>query len=299
MQVILVTEDILPNGAIIGNDTNFLTTYDTIPHSFQYEPYRDNKHWYRVYCDGAKVCYRKNVMHINAGVIIEEVDLTRCPHMMLTGEFINGFIPICNDKIQWNFMDENGEFLLEEWANYIGAFTEIEYAPVRYGNKWGYTDRKGKIAFIDKAEYISNFSCGYSLVKLHDEYCYYNKNLSMAFGNKVFTDATVFHNDYAGICKTFTSTDDTNKKCLKWMYINKEGNYIDNDAKYMGSENWYDECFPFENGFGKIYIKEKGYNFVDKKGHLFSKRYWFGQNGAKYLGMALRDLYKENNNQNN
>ena len=297
MQVILVTEDILPNGAIIGNDTNFLTTYDTIPHSFQYEPYRGNKHWYRVYCDGAKVCYRKNVMHINAGVIIEDVDLTRCPHMMLTGEFINGFIPICNDKIQWNFMDENGEFLLEEWANYIGAFTEIEYAPVRYGNKWGYADRKGKIAFIDTAEYIDNFSCGYSLVKMNNIYCYYDKNLKIAFDELFVADATTFHNGYAGICMYVADFGYPHTEVLKWMYINKEGKYIDKNALSEGFENWYDECFPFENGFGKIYIKGKGYNFVDEKGHLFSKRYWFGQNGDKYLGMALRNLANENNNQ--
>lgn len=293
IQVILVTENTLPYGSVVGNETNIITVYDTIPHSFQYVPYKNSKHWYILETDMVEPTYRKGVYHIHTATVITEADMSQYPPMLLTGEFINGFIPISNDKNRWNFMDENGGFLLKEWANNVGDFTEGDYAPVRYDTKWGYADTKGNITFIDKAEYIDNFSCGYSLAKIYNVWYYYDKNLEKAFGGRFFTDATAFHNDYAGIC--FLRLDGSGGKYLTWTYINKDGKYINDDTKYMGYENWYDECFPFENGFGKIYIKGKGYNFVDEKGHLFSKRYWFGQNGAKYLGMALRDLYKENN----
>lgn len=297
IQVILVTKNTLPYGAVVGNDTNFLTTYDTIPHSFQYVPYKNGKHWYILETDMVEPTYRKGVFHIHTATVITEAVMPNYPHMLLTGEFINGFISICNDKNHWNFMDENGEFLLKEWANNVGDFTEGDYAPVRYDDEWGYADTKGNITFIDKAEYIDNFSCGYSLVKMNNMYCYYDKNLKIAFDELFVADATTFHNGYAGICMYVADFGYPHTEVLKWMYINKEGKYIDKNALSEGFENWYDECFPFENGFGKIYIKGKGYNFVDEKGQLFSKRYWFGQNGAKYLGIALRDLANKNNNQ--
>ena len=55
--------------------------------------------------------------------------------------------------------------------------------------------------------------------------------------------------------------------------LKKKYNYIDTNGNLL-SQTWFDGCWDFNEGFGKVYLKQDKFNFIDTNGNILSKE-WF------------------------
>ena len=88
----------------------------------------------------------------------------------------------------------------------------------------------------------------------------------------------------------------------KWNYYNTATNRII-------SEEWFDRVTAFREGYGRVYVGDKGYNFIDKKGKIFAPNTWFVDaserfregkvrillNGTMYVMNLQGDLFRADN----
>ena len=126
------------------------------------------------------------------------------------------------------------------------------------------------------------------------------KTMSEVIGRnfyEVFRPNTKFKDDLENALKrlrngenpsvVFNSIGDENEGMLPVEFMGK-ANYLTKDNRILMNQ-WVDEAWSFRDGFGWIYVKGKGYNFVNAKGEIISKT-WFYDNQGFYEGLAVVEV---------
>ena len=120
-------------------------------------------------------------------------------------------------------------------------------------NGWCYLNHR----LYDKSDYydkIGPFIDGRGLVYKRDKgYNYLNEDLEL-IGDTFYDDAWDFHDERA------------------LVRLNHELYFIDRNGNRI-SDN-FDVAHSFSNGRAWVYLKDKGFNYIDTNGHLISDE-WF------------------------
>lgn len=165
----------------------------------------------------------------------------------------------------WNYYDENKNYLAADFFDSCEDFND-GLAKVQKDGKCNYIDTKGNYLF--KQWYDTCNSIG-------DDFFQVGSNGKFNIINVDGTIITAESYDYVGYI-------DSNGLIL----VEKDGkyNFVNIKTCTLISE-WYDDCYRFIDGYGKV-VKDKKYNYIGIDGRLLLKSWYDGCHGI-YNGFAI------------
>lgn len=117
---------------------------------------------------------------------------------------------------QWGFIDDTGQFVIENNFEYVNSFSE-GLAAVGMGGQWGFANKRGEIVIEPIYEKVKPFSNGLALVQLRGKVGYLDKNGHLAILPN-FDSGRSFSEGLAEV-----GFLDNEKHELKLCYINTSG----------------------------------------------------------------------------
>ena len=195
-------------------------------------------------------------------------------------------------KNKWNIINDNGEYLSDEWFDEIYYFTD-GLAKVKRNKKFNFINLDGEIISDKWFYYAGEFNDGYAQVRLNNKHNFINKNGEL-ISNKWFIDVSDFNDgcgpvsigekkwnyikadgkylldDWVDFARSFKNEHGIIKSNGKYNLINKDGKILSNV--------WFDEVENFENGYSIVSLKGR-VNYINDKGELLLDE-WFEGNYA-------------------
>ena len=184
-------------------------------------------------------------------------------------DFENGFA-IVELKDKYNFIDRDYNLLSPNlWFDYCKEF-ENGFAVVEINNKVNYLDTNGKILssqWFDKCWPFNENEL--ARVQLNDKHNFINTNGEILNPNQWFNRCEGFFNGFSQV-----------------VLYGKGCNFINENGEIL-SDQWFENCWPFnENGLARVELNDK-YNIIDTNGNLISdinkeliKGQWFDACGS-------------------
>jgi len=177
---------------------------------------------------------------------------------------------------QWNFLNENREFISETWFDLATDFAN-GIAGIRIENKWNFINKQGQ--YISQ-EWFANISWvgGYDIetkqpiswipVQKFGDHSWYFMNYDGNFmSDQGWEEIDSFYNGWARV---------------KWK---TQFNYINANNELI-SDEWFVEANPFRNGYACVYSNKRGWNWLSTRGNLILPDHY-----ADYLKNFDKDGY--------
>jgi len=170
------------------------------------------------------------------------------------GDFKEGFAVVeLNGKR--NFINQECKFLSNQWFDYGDEFSE-GFGRVKLNGKWNYINQECKFLSNQWFEFddVYNFNEGFAAVELNDKWNFINQKGKLLSG-QWFDDASNFYGGFARV------------------QLNDKYNYITQECKFL-SDQWFDYAdYFFSEGFGRVKLNGK-WNFINQEGRFLSDQ-WF------------------------
>ena len=161
------------------------------------------------------------------------------------GEFTEGFAQVkLNDE--WNFINTEGQLLLNQWFDYVGYFKE-GFAKIILNGKWNFINTDGQLPFNQWFDWADVFYEGLASVRLNDKWNFINTE-GQLLSNQRFDWVGNFNEGFAIV-----------KLNGKYNFINTEGQLL--------SQQWFDEASDFTEGFAPVELNGK-WNIINTEGQI-------------------------------
>lgn len=171
------------------------------------------------------------------------------------GEFTEGFAQVkLNDE--WNFINTEGQLLLNQWFDWADVFRE-GFAAVGLNGKWNFINTDGQLLSNQWFDWVGWFYEGFAKIGLNDKWNFINTD-GQFLSNEWFDGVKDFYEGFAAV--TLNG---------KWNFINTKEQIV--------SKQWFDWVCNFNEGFATVKLNGK-WNFINTEGQLLS------QQGFDYVG---------------
>ena len=161
------------------------------------------------------------------------------------GEFTEGFAQVkLNDE--WNFINTEGQLLLNQWFDYVGYFKE-GFAKIILNGKWNFINTDGQLPSNQWFDWADVFYEGLASVRLNDKWNFINTE-GQLLSNQWFDWVGNFNEGFAIV-----------KLNGKYNFINTEGQLL--------SQQWFDEASDFTEGFAPVELNGK-WNIINTEGQI-------------------------------
>ena len=201
---------------------------------------------------------------------------------------------------------------------------EIEYIPVKTGDRWGYVSRDGKYLINPQFDLADVFVGDLAKVKMEEKYGFTDRS-GRLLNSLLFKDVTPFREGTAWVVKengapTLIDTDGniifemktadvthTFSEGLACVGVKNEESgkisygYIDTKGNWVITPQ-FDMASDFHEGMADVGYYEKDgdggrYGYIDTKGKIvipcqFDRAFRFTKNGTAIVGMRRKDEYK-------
>ena len=157
---------------------------------------------------------------INIKEVIETTEWWKHENVIDLLYFSDGFARV-RRKDKWNFIDTKGNYLSDEWFDWVDNFQEGFAIVNRGDDKWNFIDKNGNYLSNDRFVWVGNFLNGFAIVR-RDDTLY---NLIGTNGNYLFDE-------------WFKSVDYFSDGFARVQRTNDEWNFIDTNGKYLSKE-WF------------------------------------------------------------
>ncbi len=85
-------------------------------------------------------------------------------------DFNEGFAAVQDDKLGWNFIDEDNNLISDDWYDKVRAFSEGYAAVYKIGFGWNFIDSKGNLLCDKWNTYVEDFNDGYAIISPVDSF---------------------------------------------------------------------------------------------------------------------------------
>jgi hypothetical protein len=131
------------------------------------------------------------------------------------GDFHGGLAWAKNDAGMLGYINPQGEWVLKpEFEAGKNFDPESGLARIKNGDRWGYSDKAGDVAFMNDSELIEDFFNGLARGKKSDKFGFYNTKMEWAIEPQ-FDGARDFKNGYAAV-----------RSGELWGVIDKTGKWV-------------------------------------------------------------------------
>ena len=184
------------------------------------------------------------------------------------GDFENGFARVKLNR-KWNFIRTDGNFISQQWFDFISNFNEDGFARVKLNYKFNLIDTNGNLHFKQWFDFLSDF----------DEYGFARVELNRKW-NLIRTDGKLVYKQWFGILYDF-------KNGFAMVGLNNKWNFIDINGNFI-SEQWFDYIDNFEDGFAIVGLNNNKWNFIDINGNFISELWFDSFDDAYYYLMNFQ-----------
>ena len=166
-----------------------------------------------------------------------------------------GFAKIQRGDGLYNFINKKGNYLSNEWFNYLGDFHE-GFASVQRGDKlYNFIDKQGNYISNEWFNYVFYFREGFAVVQRGDKLCNFIDKKGNILSNEWFKVVSNFNEGFAIVKRS----DDL------YNFIGKNGNYL--------SDEWFKNAFGFNKGLAKVQKTNNCWCEIDTSGKVVNNAY--------------------------
>ena len=158
-----------------------------------------------------------------------------------------------NDYNKYNFIDKEGNLLLDKWLDYADDFSE-GYASFMINNKWNFIDKEGNQLLEEWLNYAKRFSEGYATGRIG------NKNVVIDTEGNIIAESYEKYDETVG---PFFNGHARFKKEGKYGFVNLK----------LQEVGYYDYAWHFSEGYAQVKINNKWY-FINTNIELASNQYY-------------------------
>ena len=193
----------------------------------------------------------------NFNEVIETTEWCKNDNVLDLLYFSDGFARVQRGDGLWNFIDKDGNYLSDEWFDWVDYFQDGFARVQRTNDKWNFIDKNGNYLSDEWFELVGDFREGFARVQRTNDRLY---NFMDKQGNYLFTKWFYWLDNFKDGLARVKRGDD------KWNFIDKQGNYL--------SDEWFDWAGSFQDGLAQVRRGDNLYNFIDANGKIISNE-WF------------------------
>ena len=172
------------------------------------------------------------------------------------------FYEIFKPNTKWKDIVDNVKLRLANGESPKRIFDNVYdfsegYAKVRLNKKWNFINKNGELLSDKWYDGVYSFNDDYAKVELNNKMNFINKNGEL-LSDKWYDEIYSFYYGYAKV------------------ELNNKMNFIDTEIELV-SDEWFDEVYDFDECCGMVYLKDKGFNFINTEGKLISEDKWYDE----------------------
>ena len=192
-----------------------------------------------------------NRLHKNYKLVMAQIDHTlagssRMGNLLVRNNFSENFAYVRVGK-KWGYINRKGKLAIEAIYKRVGEFSD-GLAQAMIAEKWGYIDTMGSMVIEPKFDVAKKFYNGVALIEFNKKWNYVDKKGNLLLDNNEFD---VFHNFSDSLARV--------EKSNRFGYLNTKGVLVI-EAKYVEARNFCEEMAA---------VKISGHwGFINKKGEM-------------------------------
>ena len=163
--------------------------------------------------------------------------------------FSDGFARV-KRKDKWNFIDKQGNYLSDEWFEWVDNFKEGFARLQRSDGQYNFIDKQCKFLSKEWFNLVDNFQEGFAFVERCDKLYNFIDTKGKILSEQWFNWVDPFNDGFAKV----------QRRDGLYNFIDKNGNYL--------SKEWFNYAYYLDYGLAIVQKANGEWNFIDKTGTL-------------------------------